>query len=174
MIFVCIWYISISIGQPANVWTPTPPYPVDIAPVQAISLGIFVTIYNYIYHKWLDNLHIHCRNTCTGWYTLFIYFLLKLYVYRVWEFSKQCLYIPNWWNRGWGYTGVGRRLGGWNVSQTPSTVFKSSKWNLLHMIPMCMIWVDMWDPAKRFNSYVPFFKCFTRYIYIYISLLPVR
>ena len=71
-------------------------------------------------------------------------------------------------------TGVSRRAFRWSVSQdrqlvcwwqfvsqTSSTVFKSSKWTLLHMIPMkCRYtWHIFVRLAQRFQSIAPF-HCF--------------
>ena len=58
-------------------------------------------------------------------------------------FLRYTVFIPiNKWRYAVGYTGVSRQsvrwlVCWWNVvSQTPPTVFKSSKWILLHMIRM--------------------------------------
>ena len=69
------------------------------------------------------------------WTIILSYILLEL------SFFKFCFYYTNTYiiKEGvyWSQQTVRRLVCWWNiVSPTPPTVFKSSKWNLLHMISM--------------------------------------
>ena len=73
------------------------------------------------------------------------------------------------------------RLGGrsgcwWNGgSQIPLIVFKSSKWNLVHIIPMTCRWAcHFMKPSPRVPELSPFFRKFFYVPGISLSLFSVR
>ena len=106
--------------------------------------------------------HHHPQNTQRGYgqFSTTTVVILANCINYIFKQLSEFLYTPKLWKYMSWYTGVSWRLVCWlNVmSQTPPTIFKSSKWNLVQMISMqckytwlnfCGAWPKSFHVTKR-------------------------